>query len=415
MAKFLQSFLMTTIVTQMVAFTQYDVIDLSTNVHFKEIQFVNDNVGYLTGTITDFTGTTSQMYKTTDGGMNWVLIKEMDIEGQSFHDIEFVSETYGYIGTQSTNNDGVLLVTDDSGQTLYWVTGIPAEEGIRSVDFVNSNIGYVVTNQGNAYKTDNGSQFWTAVSSPASNSEFIKIIAIASNEIFAIVNNAGTDILYRSTNGGSSWSNVYYSNEISLMEKNGTGLLVAQNGNNFTLQQSSNGTSWSNTIYSGVDMIARDIHILDNNHFYLTGKKLSLGSGDFVLMTDDAGSTWNLDTVMVQDTALNAVHFLTSEHGFVAGNRGKFFEYTPLDNVNEFQNRVACRLFPNPATEYIQIESNVVQPFLVQIYDLRGRNMLNQMINPNDQLDVSNFTSGAYFINIYSENQLIKHEKLIIQ
>lgn len=72
------------------------------------------------------------------------------------------------------------------------------------------------------------------------------------------------------------------------------------------------------------------------------------------------------------------------------------------------------RIYPNPANDFITIESNTVQISSVNVYDVLGKNVLSQNELANNRLDVSNFDSGIYFVKISSEDASIT-KKIIIQ
>ena len=68
---------------------------------------------------------------------------------------------------------------------------------------------------------------------------------------------------------------------------------------------------------------------------------------------------------------------------------------------NEVQNVV--KLFPNPASEMLQIEWNTIQPEKIAIIDFTGKIVLQKELETSKQntnLDVSNLAKGMYLVKI---------------
>jgi len=107
---------------------------------------------------------------------------------------------------------------------------------------------------------------------------------------------------------------------------------------------------------------------------------------------------------------------MTGDDACTYYNFGETHDYTVnisgeinIDKMSDIIN-----IYPNPATSFVNIEAkNVITQII--IYNYLGQ--LKQQIIPNStqtQLDISNFQSGIYFVNIKTENQIIT-KKLIIQ
>ena len=63
-------------------------------------------------------------------------------------------------------------------------------------------------------------------------------------------------------------------------------------------------------------------------------------------------------------------------------------------------------LTPNPASDQIQIASVDKTIDIVELFDIRGQKMLQQVPDAGT-VDVSSLSSGLYFIKIYSEQDVI--------
>jgi hypothetical protein len=87
-----------------------------------------------------------------------------------------------------------------------------------------------------------------------------------------------------------------------------------------------------------------------------------------------------------------------------------FFDNTII-GMNEIETEQnGLSIFPNPAMEIINIETST-QIFTIELLDLKG-SVLKTKQNAN-QLDISSFANGIYFIRIKEQNK-IQTKKLII-
>ena len=62
------------------------------------------------------------------------------------------------------------------------------------------------------------------------------------------------------------------------------------------------------------------------------------------------------------------------------------------------------KVYPNPATDYIQVEA--LGSFTAEIFSMDGRLLLSEDDgNKGQQIDVSSLKAGLYFIRISSEKE----------
>lgn len=82
-----------------------------------------------------------------------------------------------------------------------------------------------------------------------------------------------------------------------------------------------------------------------------------------------------------------------------------------IDEVSEGNTAI----YPNPATTALNIISSL-ELQKAELTDLMGRQVLNQNLSGrNGQLQLSGLANGIYFINVYSNNRIIRHEKIVVQ
>lgn len=81
-------------------------------------------------------------------------------------------------------------------------------------------------------------------------------------------------------------------------------------------------------------------------------------------------------------------------------NNGKF-EYSPIINVPISNNDIS--ISPNPTTDFIRL--NNFSGGKIKIYDTSGRIVKEEFIS-GEEVNMSNFPKGVYFIQILSEHEL---------
>lgn len=79
--------------------------------------------------------------------------------------------------------------------------------------------------------------------------------------------------------------------------------------------------------------------------------------------------------------------------------------YTTLPTNLQQITSQSINIYPNPTADYISFSENIQD---VSVYDLFGRNVLKfSSITNNEKIDVSNLTSGTYFVKAKVNNQII--------
>ncbi|MBK6640625.1 MAG: T9SS type A sorting domain-containing protein [Bacteroidetes bacterium] len=143
-------------------------------------------------------------------------------------------------------------------------------------------------------------------------------------------------------------------------------------------------------------------------------------SGDTLFATPGfATYQWSLNGVAISGATNNS--YLTTTGGIyevaVSDSNGctaisaSIIVTTSLATIDD----LPVYLFPNPASEYIHLQTNTTVISL-NISDLTGRKIKEVSSASNRELiDVREFTSGIYVITIITENQKQFHQKIVIQ
>ncbi|RYM35032.1 T9SS type A sorting domain-containing protein [Brumimicrobium glaciale] len=151
-----------------------------------------------------------------------------------------------------------------------------------------------------------------------------------------------------------------------------------------------------------------------------TNPTVTEGADEYLAMKFNLGGTevyygWvrfelNGTTVTYKDYAYNSTAGEAIDAGAKGGQGG-------VGLVSESM-KTGINLYPNPATEYISIQNeNGLNISSVKILNSLGVEVLN--LNTNNfetkNIDVSTFTKGLYFVQLFGEGSKIEAKRLIIQ
>lgn len=120
---------------------------------FGQMQFINSNIGYARNIDSSIT----TIYKTTDGGETWTSVFEIDKNIKSMH---FLNENVGFFIAYGE----LIYKTIDGGRT--WQEAKVPNARYVSVKFLNQNTGFITDDYGNTYQTNNGCESWLPIKKP---------------------------------------------------------------------------------------------------------------------------------------------------------------------------------------------------------------------------------------------------------
>jgi len=182
------------------------------------------------------------------------------------------------------------------------------------------------------------------------------------NDIFVTIFNYGVKSIFYSNDGGQTWSN-----------KEGD------------LPDLPVNTIMQNPLNTNEVIIGTDLGVWATPNF------------------NDANPNWyqsynGMSDVKVTDIELrndNAVFASTYGRGVFSG------QFTSANSITA-DNNIQVTVFPNPATEQILVKLPVNLNTIAHIYDLNGREVLQQKIQDSNvvSFDVSQLTKGHYFVKL---------------
>ncbi len=101
-------------------------------------------------------------------------------------------------------------------------------------------------------------------------------------------------------------------------------------------------------------------------------------------------------------------------YNLFAANTCPLFSIFTSDVERNKENEVFF-IYPNPTNNKIQISNTnfINNDFFIRLTDLLGREILGEVYK--EDIDLTNFQNGIYFLNIYDKEKLIATKKIIKQ
>lgn len=268
----------------------------------NDVFFLNNNTGYMVGA--------SLIIKTTNGGYNWFILSS-SVGGR---EIQFLNLNTGYI------SGGTIYKTIDGG--LNWINLNLIY--INTIHFTDVNTGYAAGYNNTIMKTTNGGLSWMSqnISTPLNN---FNAVYFTSSEIGYLVGGKMLlplhGVIYKTTNGGNSW--IFYQTqtldvnfESVHFPTSNTGYIVGsyEYGNSGIILKTTNAGSY----WSQQGVTSKDLH---STNFLNASTGFAVGDGGMIIKTIDGGVIWN-SQLSGSTSNLRSVTFKKENTGYVAGENG---------------------------------------------------------------------------------------------
>lgn len=276
--------------------------------NLNAIFFITEQIGFVGGS-------NGVIYKTTDGGTNWVSVTSPSYAGgiNFFH---FFNATTGFVGG-SADTGGNLLKTTDGGTTWAYVTNPIPTRTLYDILWLNQAEGIVVGSGSQYMFTTDGGATWTAGTMPGASTTLYRIRQADANT-FYVVGTAGR--AYKSTDGGATFVAVTTPTTSALYSAEfydaNNGVLLGSNG--IVLRTTNGGTNWTFAPVFSTEVIRASLK--DGNRILSGGYKANLG------ISTDAGATWN--TIGSTSRDFYGVYAENTQKYTVVGDRGELHQTT---------------------------------------------------------------------------------------
>ncbi len=409
------------------------------------------------------------LFLSTDGGQTWNDID--NIPSTQFYRIAYnpytPDEYWGGLqdngtvagGTNDVNNwlyksggDGFQIVFDrldpnivytesQNGSLYYLYGGGWAQDftiGIDNTDRRSWDMPYINDKNNNFYagtyriykNTSAPFGSWTAVSpdlTDGGNGKDNVITAIGVSEINPnnVYSGTADGNIWRSTDAGSSWNEItntlsdIYMTSIEASPTYVDYVYVGQSGYRDNSQiahihkSTDKGNTWTSIAGNLPNMAVNAIVVLPFKHDSI----IFVATDGGIYGTEDAGTQWdrvgdNMPIYPVFDLVYDNL-----QRRLVAGTYARGMYSISIDSIipdliDGFQCPIAdinILIFPNPAHNYINIESSLHQNTKIELFNAEGKQVSVHNFNKNEKIriDIRNMKNGIYFVKINIDNQYI--------
>lgn len=406
---------------------QWKMLESGTQNALNGIHFADSKIGYTCGR-------DGLILKTIDGGNHWIKKNSGTVEDLTA--IFFTDPKIGYIA----GRNGIILKTTNGGESWKKLNSGTSFE-LNSVFFVNANIGYIACSYGTILKTTDAGLTWALIKTntiPSISSVFFLNI-----DTGYAVNTYGQ--ILKTTDGGKNWDTKQTETTRWLhaihFPTADTGYAVGSGG--IILKTIDGGKNWVFQT-SGIH------YELYSVYFTSATKGYAVSHFADIVKTEDGGETWEVDdsfltgflnskiclkgdytsdeyleastfSIRNECHGLYSMCFPNANTGFACGHNGTILkletENTAIENASENTVVASLSIYPNPAKEAINITTNhpVNEHCMITIYNMLGDVIFSEKLNQAKmQIDIRNYSTGIYLVEIKGDNWVEK-QKLIIQ
>jgi photosystem II stability/assembly factor-like uncharacterized protein len=397
-------------------------LTLPNGAQIVDMCFLNENTGWAVGG----SNLGGVIYKTTNGGTNWILIQT--IPGTSFSSVSFSNSLAGHVVDAAPF--GKIYRTTNGGEN--W-TSQSIGESIKLVFFPSLDTGYITSsNSTNIYKTTNGGINWIGYLTPYS---------IPMKSIYFINSNTGwiscnQGLVMKTTNSGINWLGFQTQSEKELASiffiDEQIGWTVGQQKK--ILKSTNGGSNWFSL--NNTDTTTDNRY---NSVFFITASTGWIAGLDTIFYTTNGGYNWTRQKVSIfwAGVPYRAIKFVNNNTGWVT-NFYEIYKTTTGGNpigIKKISSEIPksfslSQNYPNPFNPATKIKFEIKPPLtpllskertgvVLKIYDILGREVatpVNEPLKPGTyevDFDGSNLRSGVYYYKLIA-NEFTETKKMVL-
>ncbi len=385
------------------------------NQRFDDVFFIDENIGWAAN------GAYAAVYKTIDGGATWsTQLTEATLGGNYyFRNIEFLNENIGFLGTLN----GVVLKTIDGGDHWNPITNFPTNPAaICGLDAVGTATIYgcgAYFSPAYIIKSIDSGATWQYINMSAYASALVEIAFLDENIGYASGATSTGGVILKTIDGGTTWNSVYNTNiageyvwKLQILPSNPSVVFGSVEANEPNvgrmLRSTDSGANWISkpVPYASV----QGIGFMTENHGWVGGYRATADLIFPILETTDGGDTW---TDVGVGSNLNRVFILSDHLAYASGATVYKYSDENLANPNFIENNripLKVKITPNPVKDKLNfsIEFNENDHVVIELYDAVGHFIKTFKVDNIENRSTKNYSfdfpyaSGAYLLNVHN-------------
>jgi serine/threonine-protein kinase len=281
--------------------TNWETFIINPELNLNSIMLTDNLNGFIVGS-------KGLILKTTDGGQNWIEVKN-----DYASDLHFITSKDG--NNFAVGNDGIVLVNNINSKSWEKIN-TDISEALFNINFINSNTGFICGSNGTILKTLDGGFTWQKIKTAVQQNLFR--IAFPDDKTIFAVGWAGTII--KSNDQGLTWEKMKtnYSTYLKdiLFVNQFLGFIVG--GDGLLLRTQDGGNSWARIDLGTTSGLFRVF--FENNE-----DGMILSNRGEVFTSSDAGKTWTKNNIG-KPVVLNDIQKSGTGKYIVIGNNGAIFK-----------------------------------------------------------------------------------------
>lgn len=309
-----------------------------------------------------YAGTSNGLYSSANNGNSWDLLA---FEGEYISNIAFNNNVF-----YCTNINGIFKSTDFGLTWTNFSEGLPKNFDVISIA-TNKEYIFASSWDHKVYKSSISDAAWTSASNGLNN-DLCKAIVTLDTVVFV---SDWWNGIYKTSDNGDTWTYSGLDGMCIVEFKQWNEYLFAATWEDGIFYTTDKGKNW--TAYSE----GLDIPFTSPDNYYHTFESLAIDK-KYIYAGGTDTKVWKCLLPGITDTTTTPVF----------SHSGK---------------ETTIHIYPNPAANYITIESNNRVPFNIKIFNSKGQLALAQR-SQNKTIDVSALKPGIYFIEIKSNTTITK-------
>ncbi len=367
----------------------------------RAIQFLDENTGFISGVVDNFSSNTNYILRTSDGGATWQVVYTDPFNYvQNFY---FFDAQTGFATGHRVMYDNMILRTVDGGLTWQESNMPYSFLNLTAPSFLENGYGLCVGDYGQILKSNDWGQNWFIRYQWTFHAADINDAQIVDqNTVFIGTSAIGgggvaSGNIYKSTDAGYTWDKMFEANPIYVLQFLNSDFGVAIGNFMGELYKTMDGgASWETLEVSGFNFDARSLWFINEQTGFVGGDE---GGNAVIYKTTDSCKTWQKSDVWLHRfDEINNMAFADDSNGFAVSRYIQDYflrTYNQGDTwvVDSFDVSASVRkiYFINPDTGFaignrILKTTNGGNTWETVTHDLEGQYQLTDIDFPTEEV-----------------------------